>query len=254
MGAAALKIDHSGNTALTELPDGLTVGSLVLRGCTALKRLPRGLRATFLDLDGCGALERLPDDLVVAIGRLSLRGCAQVTQLPSGIGPLSQLDLADCSGIGALPERLVVTSWIDVGGSAVRALPKGASEASIRWRGVTIDARIAFQPETLTAAQALADPNAERRRVIIERMGVERFLREADAVRVDADRDAGGERVLFRVPLERDEDLVCLSVSCPSTGRRYFLRVPPPTASCRAAAAWLAGFDQPGELELQLET
>lgn len=251
---AHLRIDHSGNRALTELgPAGLVVGSLVLRDCTALQELPSALSATFLDLDGCAALERLPDDLSVKVGRLSVRGCVKLTELPLGVGPLSQLNLADCAGIRTLPHGLVVTSWIDVGGSGVRALPSGTASAAIRWRGVTIDERIAFHPETLSASEVLGCRNAERRRVMIERMGVERFLEDARALPVDSDREAGG-RALYRIALERDEDLVCLSVTCPSTGRRYFLRVPPGTETCGAAAAWLAGFDKPSEFEPQLET
>ena len=68
---------------------------------------------------------------------------------------------------------------------------------------------------------------------------------EAGATVMDRDRDAGGERQLLRVKLEGDEDLVCVSVSCPSTERRYLLRVPPTMRTCRQAVAWTAGFDDP---------
>ena len=80
-------------------------------------------------------------------------------------------------------------------------------------------------------------PLAELRRVLLERMGYARFMEEAKAEILDTDTDAGGERKLVRVPLPRDEDLVCVMVRCPSTGREYVIRVPPATRSCRKAAA-----------------
>ena len=83
---------------------------------------------------------------------------------------------------------------------------------------------------------------------MIERMGFDRFMREAGAERLDADRDPGGPRELLRVPMQGDEDIVCLSVRCPSTGRHYLLRVPPTMKTCHQAAAWMAGFDDPEEI------
>ena len=46
------------------------------------------------------------------------------------------------------------------------------------------------------------------------------------------------------VDLPGDEPLVCVVVLCPSTGRRYMIRVPPATKTCREAIAWTAGFDR----------
>jgi hypothetical protein len=85
-------------------------------------------------------------------------------------------------------------------------------------------------------------------------MGLERFLREAEAQVLDIDTDPGGERRLIRVPMPGDEDLVCVLVHCPSTQHRYILRVPPTLQSCRAAAAWIAGFDNPDDYCPTLET
>jgi hypothetical protein len=85
-------------------------------------------------------------------------------------------------------------------------------------------------------------------------MGYDAFLSEAAAQVLDQDVDPGGERRLLKVPLPRDEDLVCLAVYCPSTGRQYILRVPPTTRTCRHAAAWIAGFDDPDEYRPLVET
>jgi hypothetical protein len=123
----------------------------------------------------------------------------------------------------------------------------------LRWRGVIVEPRVAFYPESITAAEVLAESNAELRRIKLERMGTERFFAEADATVLDVDRDAGGERRLLRVAIPGDEALVCVSVCCPSTGRRYLLRVPPHVTTCHEAIAWTADLD-PSEYKPEVET
>ena len=39
-----------------------------------------------------------------------------------------------------------------------------------------------------------------------------------------------------------------------AVGRHYLIRVPPETKSCRHAAAWVAGFDNPNDYRPVLET
>jgi hypothetical protein len=153
-----------------------------------------------------------------------------------------------------LPPRLHISSWIEVAGSGLTSLPPRLAHVGIRWRGVLVDQTTAFFPERLKAQAVLKERNAERRRVMIERMGFQRFISEANAERLDADRDPGGERALVRVPMKGDEDIVCLSVNCPSTGRHYLLRVPPTMTTCHQAAAWMAGFDDPKKYQPVKET
>ena len=66
--------------------------------------------------------------------------------------------------------------------------------------------------------------------------------------------DRGGPRRLVRVELKNDEALVCVSVICPSTDRRYVIRVPPTMTTCHQAVAWVAGFDDPDEYQPLAET
>jgi hypothetical protein len=47
---------------------------------------------------------------------------------------------------------------------------------------------------------------------------------------------------------------MCVCVVCPSTGRQYVLRVPPTMRSCRQAAAWIAGYDNPADYRPLAET
>ena len=100
----------------------------------------------------------------------------------------------------------------------------------------------------------MRERNLELRRVLLERMGHDRFLAAVSAEVLDEDRDPGGVRRLLRVPLANDEPLVCLAVQDPSTTRRYIIRVPPSTRTCRQAAAWIAGFDDPDRYHPLIET
>jgi hypothetical protein len=241
-------------TRLHSLPDGLRAGAIDLSGCTGLSSLPEGLSTYFLDISGCRQLTRWPVTGELSVGRLRARDCTGLTGLPDWLGPLSQLDLRGCANIQELPEWLEIASWIDVGGTSITSLPESLSDVPLRWRGVPVDHRVAFRPGEISAAEILAEPNAELRRVKLERMGLDQFLEQADAEVLDEDRDVGGPRRLLRVPMQNDEPLVCVIVSCPSTARQYIIRVPPATATCRHAIAWTAGFDDPELYQPLIET
>lgn len=250
----ALRLEANQCQRLKRLPTGLKVGVLSLRECPALEALPAGLDVSFLDVSGCVSLKALPDDLRIEGGRLRVRDCPRLRSLPAHLGRLAQLDIAGCLNITELPEGLAVSSWIDIGGAGLTALPPRLDGVGLRWRGVPIDARIAFRPETLSHEEVLAERNAERRRVMLERYGLDRFMADAQAETLDEDHDAGGKRRLLRLKLEGDEDLVCVTVVCPSTERQFVLRVPPAMRTCRQAIAWTAGFDDPDMYDPVAET
>ena len=248
------RVDLSECTHLQSLPDGFKTGSLLLRGCTSLTQLPENLAVYFLDIAGCTALKSWPKQASVRIGKLDAAGCTSLTGLPDWLGDLSQLNLSFCPNLRTLPDGLRITSWLDIAESGVTKLPQSLQNCNLRWKNVPIEHRVAFAPETIEAAEVLAARNAEVRRVMLERMGTEKFLVEAQAKVLDSDQDRGGARRLLRVDLSNDEPLVCLAVQCPSTSHQYMLRVPPTTRSCRAAAAWLAGFDNPDDYQPIMET
>jgi len=105
------------------------------------------------------------------------------------------------------------------------------------------------KPDKLAPSRVLSWRSQERRRVAIERLGWERFLRALRARAVQED-DYGR---LWRSEREVDgKPLLCLEVlnaSAQGDGsrRRYFLRVPPTVASAREAVAWSFGFERPEE-------
>lgn len=250
------RLDLSGCEQLESLPAGLTVGALLLRQCTALTALPEGLDVWFLDLSGCWAFEHWPRRASIRGGHLRLRGCTAMRTLPPYLKRLAGLDVCDCPNLRSLPPDLQITGWIDIARSGLTedALTPGVADAQLRWSGVPIDRRVAFHPETLTVDEVLGERNAERRRVLVERYGFARLLEDAQAEVLDLDHDPGGPRRLLRIQLDNDEDLVALSCHCPSTGRHYVIRVPPQTPTCRHAAAWIAGFDNPDDYQPLVET
>ena len=237
---------------LTQLPQDLSVGSLSLQGCSSLETLPEGLDVCFLNVSRCEALSRWPARGQVRFGHLSARDCLSLRGLPGWLTQLAQLDVSGCRGIGALPPGLRISGWIDVAGSGISSLPHH-SGVPLRWRGVRVDERLAFRPQDLGSGEVLSTQNVELRRVMLERIGYERFLEEVGAQVLDHDTDAGGERLLVRVELPGDEDFVAVCFRCPSTLRRYTLRVPPTIRSGHAASAWLAGFDDPAQYRPVIE-
>lgn len=241
------KLDLTDCYQLTELPANLKVSTLILTNCTRLTNLPDGLHANFLQLDGCTSLRHWPANAQVVHGWVRARGCSELKRLPSSLGPLASLDLRNCRRIAEVPPDTRIQSWIDIGGTRITSLPETLSGIRLRWRGVPVTAQIAFFPETLNGSQILAERNAELRRVMIERVGFEKFLAEVKAEVLHTDRDRGGERKLLRVSLADDEPIVIVSVHCPSTARQYLVRVPPTMLTCHQAVAWTAGFDDPDD-------
>jgi hypothetical protein len=241
------KLDLTDCYQLTELPANLKVSTLILTNCTRLTSLPEGLQTNFLQLDGCSSLRHWPASAQVVHGWVRARGCSELERLPSNLGPLASLDLRNCRRITDIPPETQIRSWIDIGGTQITSLPETLNGILLRWRGVPVTAQIAFFPETLKGSQILAERNAELRRVMIERVGFEKFLGEVKAEVLDTDRDRGGERKLLRVSLENDEPIVIVSIHCPSTGRQYLVRVPPGMMTCHQAVAWTAGFENPDD-------
>ncbi len=185
------------------------------------------------------------------LGHLDLQGATHLYQLPDNL-TCETLDISDCINLTSLPPGLHVTHWIELAGSGITHLPQGHGFV-LRWRGVQVSDRLAFESSALTGQEILNTDNVELRRILIERLGYETFLQQVGGIIRDCDRDAGGERQLICVPFEDDEPLMLLKVVCPSTGHTHVLRVPPDLRTCHQAAAWIAGFDNPDDYHPAIE-
>lgn len=254
------RLDLSDSFNLQSLPENLSCNQLILRNCVNLRVLPRGLHIKALDISGCSQIESLPTDIIIEDMELIAQGCRNLSKLGGTLRNLTRMDIRGCQLISDIPNGTTVSRWIDIGGTNIKALPESLVGVGLKWNGVDIDYQTAFNPESITVDDIFNEKNAEVRRVKISRLGYERFFEKAEPDVLDEDMDAGGRRKLLKIDLERqsygirDEPVVCLSMHCPSTGRKYFIRVPPRMETCRAAAAWIAGFENPEDYNPIYET
>ena len=95
----------------------------------------------------------------------------------------------------------------------------------------------------ITVQEIKDESNEEVRRVLIERFGWERFLRESGAVLVDSRRnDRDGQQEELRRLEDGTQRFLCID---PSTNRRYALGVPSEIRTCEHAQLWMShGLDQ----------
>lgn len=111
--------------------------------------------------------------------------------------------------------------------------------------GVAVPEKLVERPDEVTREEIMAEENAEVRRCYREILGSERFGTLLGLVVIDEDKDRFGyDLTLYRT--EKKDKLAgnyiqFAGVTCPSTGRRYFLCVPPHIKSAREAVAWTFG-------------
>lgn len=170
-----------------------------------------------------------------AVGKLA--GLARVARAAGWWWPFEQ--------VAVVSERPTVLARDDQGrlhGEDGPAIAYSDGLALHCWRGLPVPADLIGRLDQLTVERIHAEQNLELRRVLTERYGLDRYLRDAGATRVGADETG----VLWRLPVDGDEPLVMVEVinSSPEpdgSRRRYWLRVPPTTRSAREAVAWTFG-------------
>ncbi len=130
-----------------------------------------------------------------------------------------------------------------------------------RWRdgsalysihGVRVPAWLIEFPDQLTVEKIDAEANAEVRRVMLDRYGYGRYLRDAGATVLDACLDEIGQPIrLLRREIPNDEaivmvELVNSTVDPDGTRRTYLAAVPPTITSAIEARNWRC-YLEPGE-------
>jgi hypothetical protein len=96
------------------------------------------------------------------------------------------------------------------------------------WHGVRVPRDIIMEPEKITPARIDKEPNAEIRRVMVERFGADRYLTESGATVIHS--DEFGE--LVRKDIPNDEPIVMVRLTNSTeepdgTRKKYMLRVHP---------------------------
>lgn len=130
------------------------------------------------------------------------------------------------------------------------------------WQGWEITKKTVV--EKPTAERILKEENQTEREVLIQRMGVENFVRDAELQPVDSFRDSFLLKVDTKQTRGRyvsgrftDEPvpLAFLKVICPSTQQTYFLRVDPDVENAKQALeSTLPGYTRDWERDLVGET
>ena len=130
------------------------------------------------------------------------------------------------------------------------------TQAAVDWgterayyvHGIAVPAKVFEHPESLTAKEIAQATNIEVRRVMLDRFGLDRFMRESGAKRLHA--DDRGELYEYQFPQlnrwQQEEPLRMVKVinSTPETDgttKSYWLRVPPDVQTAREAVAWTFG-------------
>lgn len=118
------------------------------------------------------------------------------------------------------------------------------------WHGRRVSRDIIEEPESINVDRIERERNVETRSILIERYGLERFLKDSGAVKISEDECGVLYRKVFTSSDSMtDEPLVVVMVnnSTPEpdgTSKQYFLRVPPGVRSAREGVAWTFGLSE----------
>ena len=122
------------------------------------------------------------------------------------------------------------------------------------WHGVNVPEWVVMTPEKITLRHILKERNIEVRRVLIERFGQGKFIKELGAVKIHEDKfgtlwEASRERLLInqtdslsngdvRQIFGTQTRLKYVQVKDASTDREYFLPVPSTMKRAKQSVAW----------------
>jgi hypothetical protein len=118
------------------------------------------------------------------------------------------------------------------------------------WHGRRVSRDIIEEPGSITVDRIERERNVETRSILIERYGLERFLKDSGAVKLSEDECGVLYRKVFTSSDSMtDEPLVVVMVnnSTPEpdgSSKQYFLRVPPAVRSAREGVAWTFGLTE----------
>jgi len=113
------------------------------------------------------------------------------------------------------------------------------------WQNIRLEEELITKPEVLTAKYIAGQPNAEVRRVLIDRYGSRKYLVESRATKVATD----SLGVLYYIFVPGQEKVALVKVANHTaepdgTYKDYFLRVPPNTTTPREGIAWTFGLSE----------
>lgn len=112
------------------------------------------------------------------------------------------------------------------------------------WHGQAVSERVILNPESITLDDIKGESNAEIARVMRERYGDGRYLKDIGAKVIDVDYEGVAQGAAPRCLLEDDRKERWLVGTDGSTGRVYYMLAPAEATTCREAHEAIAGFDE----------
>ncbi|MGB0175823.1 MAG: DUF6745 domain-containing protein [Owenweeksia sp.] len=156
-----------------------------------------------------------------------------------------------------LPQQLMLDSMGRLHNETGPSMQWEDDYALYHWHGIKVLRRLIEYPETISKADIIQEKNVEVRRCIQEKLGTERFASLFQLCLLDEDLDLkGNKQSLYRTAHIDDitgEYIQFARVSCPTSGRHYFLCVPPDITNVWEAVAWTFG-KKPEEYQPAEET
>ena len=189
------------------------------------------------DLARCDLLRRVAG--IGGFGRL--RGFVEVTRSAGWCWPFERTVV-----LSERPHRMALDDLRRLHAAGGPALAYRDGFALWRWHGTRVPRWVIEQPATITPEAIRDESDVQVRRVLVDRYGPDRYLREAGGEVVQ--RDHCGN--LWRAEMPGDEPLTMIEVRNatiePDGSRRTFwLRVPPQVQTALEGVAWT--FDLPPE-------
>ena len=109
--------------------------------------------------------------------------------------------------------------------------------------GHVVTEQIVMRPETITLDQIDKETNPETRRILIQRFGVTKYLRETEATVIDTDR-LNFEGSSIRTLIQDNKGHRWLIGTDGSTGRVYHMPAPEDARTCREAHEAMGGISE----------
>lgn len=106
--------------------------------------------------------------------------------------------------------------------------------------GVRVPEYVIETPEKITLNDIQDEQNQEVKRIMIDKYGTDKWLKDMGAKTIDQATEGGGFLTELLLAVHGNQRQAFYKCMCPSTGREYCLEVPPDTKSCREASQYLS--------------
>ena len=220
---ASLELVSLGHNQLNELPESVVqlakLETMELQR-NKLIRLPKsfGKLANLKEIN-------LSDNLIEA--------------LPEEMPPLEFLDIRECYQITKLPETLIVTDTLWLGGQKLPFLPTGCKNAKLLWYGAALEERIIIHPETINSHDVISAKDHFAREALFNLMAHNQFLREVHMEKLDEMNYEEDMLTLMKIEIPDSEAETYLITLDKYGKKRKAQWVLPKFRTCQEAFEWL---------------